>query len=161
MAEAKSTRVLIVGAGPVGLLTAVLLAKCGIDVEVLESATEIDQRPRGIAYGAPAVRYDFSSSHRGTKIIALKSFRVLRRAGVLDKAFEMGVEGKRLLWRELGGKHVRVLPTNRYIESSLDYTGRSLASTLLVTLRSLIEHSSCPSISWLAYCTKKPKASTM
>lgn len=51
MAKEKSTKVLIVGAGPVGLLTAVMLAKCGIDVDVLESATQIDQRPRGIAYG--------------------------------------------------------------------------------------------------------------
>lgn len=60
MAKEKSTKVLIVGAGPVGLLTAVMLAKCGIDVDVLESATQIDQRPRGIAYGPPAVKYTFS-----------------------------------------------------------------------------------------------------
>ena len=55
--EAKSTRVLVVGAGPVGLLTALMLAQGGIDVDVIDSATEIDPRPRGIAYGPPAVRY--------------------------------------------------------------------------------------------------------
>lgn len=57
MGEGKSTRVLVVGAGPVGLLTTLMLAQGGIDVDVIESMTEIDPRPRGIAYGPPAVKY--------------------------------------------------------------------------------------------------------
>ena len=61
MGKEKSTRVLIVGAGPVGLLTGLMLAKCGIQVDVLDAAMEIDPRPRGIAYGPPAVKYEFHS----------------------------------------------------------------------------------------------------
>lgn len=71
MAKEQSTRVLIVGAGPVGLLTGLMLAKCGIDVDILDAATEIDQRPRGIAYGSPAVKYAFYlllSSHRSRRV---------------------------------------------------------------------------------------------
>lgn len=48
--------VVVVGAGPVGLLTALMLAKVGISVQVYEKKTEIDQRPRGAAYGRAAVR---------------------------------------------------------------------------------------------------------
>lgn len=67
MAKEQSTTVLVVGAGPVGLLTGLMLAKCGINVDILDAATEIDQRPRGIAYGSPAVKYafySFPSRHR-------------------------------------------------------------------------------------------------
>lgn len=57
MAEQKSTRIVIVGAGPVGLLTALMLGQSGCEVEVLDAANEIDPRPRGAAYGPSAVRY--------------------------------------------------------------------------------------------------------
>lgn len=42
---------IIVGAGPTGLLTALLLAQHGIRVDVFEEGPEVDQRPRGLAYG--------------------------------------------------------------------------------------------------------------
>ncbi len=57
MARKALTRVVIVGAGPVGLLTALMLGRCGVEVDVLEAALEIDARPRGAAYGPPAVRF--------------------------------------------------------------------------------------------------------
>ena len=47
----------MVGAGPTGLLLTLLLARKGITVEVFEAASEVDQRPRGIAYGPSAARY--------------------------------------------------------------------------------------------------------
>lgn len=49
--------VIIVGAGPTGLTLALLLAKRDVKVVVLEALEQVDQRPRGIAYGSPAVRY--------------------------------------------------------------------------------------------------------
>lgn len=49
--------VVIVGAGPVGLLTALMLAQIGIQVIVIEANAQIDPRPRGAAYGPSAVRY--------------------------------------------------------------------------------------------------------
>lgn len=51
------SEVVIVGAGPTGLTLALLLAKRGVKVVVLERLEQVDQRPRGIAYGSPAVRY--------------------------------------------------------------------------------------------------------
>ncbi|CAK7239191.1 MAG: hypothetical protein STHCBS139747_000620 [Sporothrix thermara] len=48
-------KVLIVGAGPSGLLLAVLLAQHGIPVHVLEASHELDQQPRAAHYGPPAI----------------------------------------------------------------------------------------------------------
>ena len=52
-----SGRVIVVGAGPAGLLLALLLAQQGIKVDVVEAAGEIDPRPRGAGYGPAAVTY--------------------------------------------------------------------------------------------------------
>ncbi|KEF56921.1 uncharacterized protein A1O9_07111, partial [Exophiala aquamarina CBS 119918] len=87
MAKLKPTRIIVVGAGPVGLLTALMLGQSGCEVEVLDAAMGIDPRPRGAAYGPPAVR-------------------VLRRAGVLDKVRAVGFEARDMCWRELGGKYI-------------------------------------------------------
>lgn len=44
--DIENSAVLIIGAGPVGLLLALKLAKAGIDVMVLEGEREILQSPR-------------------------------------------------------------------------------------------------------------------
>lgn len=56
MTEHKIQKVVVVGAGPVGLLTALMLGQKGISVDVLESLNEVNKSPRGLAYGAPAVK---------------------------------------------------------------------------------------------------------
>lgn len=56
MMTAESRKVILVGAGPAGLLLALLLAQHQIDVEVVEMLEAIDPRPRGAAYGPPAIR---------------------------------------------------------------------------------------------------------
>jgi 2-polyprenyl-6-methoxyphenol hydroxylase-like FAD-dependent oxidoreductase len=56
---------LIVGAGPAGLLLAILLAQRGIPSIVLEAWDRLDERLRATQYGVPATR-------------------VFRRAGILD-----------------------------------------------------------------------------
>lgn len=43
-------QVLIVGAGPVGLLTAIALAQAGIDVTVIEAEADLNDSPRAAAY---------------------------------------------------------------------------------------------------------------
>lgn len=48
-------QVLIVGAGPSGLLLAVLLARHGIPVHIVEASHELDQQPRAAHYGPPAI----------------------------------------------------------------------------------------------------------
>lgn len=50
-------KVVVVGAGPVGLLTALMLGQKGIAVDVLEASHEVNNAPRGLAYGPAAVRY--------------------------------------------------------------------------------------------------------
>ncbi|KAK4149723.1 para-nitrophenol 4-monooxygenase [Chaetomidium leptoderma] len=49
------SKILIVGAGPSGLLLALLLAKHGIPVHILEAASHLDQQPRAAHYGPPAI----------------------------------------------------------------------------------------------------------
>ncbi|WP_163068688.1 FAD-dependent oxidoreductase, partial [Acinetobacter baumannii] len=47
--------ILIVGAGPSGLLLALMLGKKGIPVRLLEAAASLDNRPRATHYSPPAV----------------------------------------------------------------------------------------------------------
>ncbi|KAH6844581.1 hypothetical protein B0I37DRAFT_392012 [Chaetomium sp. MPI-CAGE-AT-0009] len=49
------SKVLIVGAGPSGLLLALLLSKHGIPVHILEAALALDPQPRAAHYGGPAI----------------------------------------------------------------------------------------------------------
>lgn len=46
----KHSQVIIIGAGPVGLFTAIKLAKEGIDVTVIESEKQVLQSPRATTY---------------------------------------------------------------------------------------------------------------
>lgn len=55
MAATKLKKVLVVGAGPSGILLALLLAQHGIKVEVVEALDDLDNRPRGVGYGPAAV----------------------------------------------------------------------------------------------------------
>ncbi|MGH8259260.1 MAG: FAD-dependent oxidoreductase [Steroidobacteraceae bacterium] len=50
MTEIASVEVLIVGAGPVGLLTALALAQMGVDVLVVEAEPELNDSPRAAVY---------------------------------------------------------------------------------------------------------------
>ncbi len=47
--------VLIVGAGPVGLLTALALAQKGVSVTVVEAAEGVSDAPRAMVYFAPTM----------------------------------------------------------------------------------------------------------
>lgn len=75
-------KVIIAGAGPAGLLTALLLAQHGIRVTVLESWDRLDERLRATQYGVPATR-------------------VFRKAGLIDDIREASIESfPSICWRK-------------------------------------------------------------
>ncbi|KAL8362611.1 hypothetical protein RB601_008122 [Gaeumannomyces tritici] len=53
--ERPFKKVIIVGAGPAGLLLALMLSQRGIPVQVLEAEDKLDGQPRAAHYGAPAL----------------------------------------------------------------------------------------------------------
>lgn len=73
-----------VGAGPVGLLTALRLAKAGIPTTVLEKLPEIESSPRAAVYHPVAVQE-------------------LDRAGVLKDCRKVGTSSTKIAWRKLNG----------------------------------------------------------
>ena len=94
--------VLIVGAGPVGLLIALRLAKAGIPVKVVEKNGHLEESPRAVAYFAGA-------------LISLQ------RAGVLRKVLDAGYGAYGFAWRkplvddQQGGKKLGdILATQKF-----------------------------------------------
>ncbi|THW34284.1 FAD binding domain-containing protein, partial [Aureobasidium pullulans] len=78
-------QIIIVGAGPAGLLLGLLLAKRGIHVQVIDGAETLDEQPRATHYGPPAV-YE------------------LNRAGVLEDVRAEGFISRTVCWRKLDGE---------------------------------------------------------
>ena len=78
-------QVIIVGAGPAGLLLALLLSKKGISTRVIDASTTLDSLPRATHYGPPAVHE-------------------LARAGVLDDVRAQGFVTRTVCWRKLNGE---------------------------------------------------------
>ncbi|KAK3381022.1 hypothetical protein B0H63DRAFT_195613 [Podospora didyma] len=80
-------KIIVVGAGPAGLLLALLLSKQGISVIILDGADGLDVRPRATHYGPPAVQE-------------------LRRAGVMDDVHADGFRPKVMCWRKIDGTYL-------------------------------------------------------
>ena len=78
--DATVGKVLIVGAGPVGLLTALLLARAGIHVSMIEKEAQLGDSPRALGY-------------YGGCLIALQ------RAGVIEKIKNAGFITRGTCWR--------------------------------------------------------------
>jgi len=78
------SKVVVVGAGPSGLLLSILLAKQGVNIELLEATEKLDEQPRAAHYAPPAV-YE------------------LRRAGVLDDVAAQGFKPSDFCWRKQDG----------------------------------------------------------
>ena len=83
------SKVLIAGAGPAGLLLALLLAQHGISSIVFEAWDKLDERLRATQYGVPATR-------------------IFRRAGILEDARAISIEGfPYICWRRVSD-HERI-----------------------------------------------------
>jgi 2-polyprenyl-6-methoxyphenol hydroxylase-like FAD-dependent oxidoreductase len=84
------SRIVIVGAGPAGLLLALMLGKIGIHVTVLEAWDQLDGRLRATQYGTPASR-------------------IFRQAGVLDDLCNAGIlTFKGISWRKVDAEQTRL-----------------------------------------------------
>lgn len=105
MTDTTECEVLVAGAGPVGLLTTLLLAKAGINTVLIESLPDIDDSPRAMAYGAAAIVE-------------------LERAGVAADARKVGMEAAdydfRLRWITIDGKLVAQFQPEDKVPGSFD-----------------------------------------
>lgn len=112
--------VVVVGAGPAGLLLALLLAKRNVPVQVIDSNKSVPQQARATHYASPAV-YE------------------LQRAGVLDEVRSEGFSPGKVVWRKLDTSVIAgidgtlmkdeydrmvCLPLNRLCEILLDRLAR-------------------------------------
>jgi 2-polyprenyl-6-methoxyphenol hydroxylase-like FAD-dependent oxidoreductase len=86
-ASGSKMSIIVVGAGPVGLLTTLRLAKVGIPVTVLEALPAIEESPRAMAYQPVAVKE-------------------LDRAGILEDVRKIGGNGKCICWRKTSNGEV-------------------------------------------------------
>lgn len=82
MATKSAPWVIVVGAGPSGLLLALMLARQDISVCVIDMAPTLDEQPRATHYAPPAVHE-------------------LLRAGVIDDIRVAGFDPKKLAFRQL------------------------------------------------------------
>ncbi|KAF4480146.1 3-(3-hydroxy-phenyl)propionate 3-hydroxycinnamic acid hydroxylase [Fusarium agapanthi] len=81
-----NTTVAVIGAGPVGLFTALLLAQSGVKVAVIEKGARLNQSPRAVAY-FPAVLDEF------------------KKAGILQEVIDQGeVNAEGCVWRTSSGQ---------------------------------------------------------
>lgn len=113
--------VLVVGAGPVGLLTTLRLARAGINVTCLEALQAIDDSPRAMAYHPVATKE-------------------LERAGVLDDIRRRGgSSGSGICWRSTKSGEV-IAQLERNINKDFPYENlvigqHELAAIILQHLR--------------------------
>ncbi|OGM47706.1 hypothetical protein ABOM_004305 [Aspergillus bombycis] len=79
--EQAVKKVIVVGAGPVGLMTAMKLAMAGIPVDVVEKEEKLSQQPRAVGY-------------HGAALAALK------KTPVYEEAAKLGFSGNGICWRK-------------------------------------------------------------
>ncbi|KXH57059.1 FAD binding domain-containing protein [Colletotrichum nymphaeae SA-01] len=125
--------IVIVGAGPAGLLLTLLLSTEGIEVNVLEAAADVDRRPRAAYYGTASIPD-------------------LQRAGVLAEIRRRGFPPTSFTSRQFGGDYraFGLLDTN--LLGNID--GQDLRSAclpqkdLLEILVKRVENSPLVTLSW-------------
>ncbi|KAH6976474.1 hypothetical protein BKA56DRAFT_688213 [Ilyonectria sp. MPI-CAGE-AT-0026] len=96
----RNGTVIIVGAGPCGLLLSILLKKQGIQVQVLEASDKLDEQPRACHY-AGAAKHE------------------LERAGVLDQISAEGFHPGAVSWRKKDGTPIVTLDNHSEPKSSV------------------------------------------
>ncbi len=100
----------MVGAGPSGLLLALLLSKHGVSVDILEAEDHLDQQPRAAIYGTPAIPE-------------------FHRAGILGEIRRRGMVMNKMAWRRYEDYSVIAGFDNAVLE---DVDGLDLRTSTLV-----------------------------
>src|SRR4051794_26620222 len=88
------TSAVVVGSGPNGLSAAVVLAKAGIDVTVLEAADEIGGGTRAAELAIPGLIHDVCSATHPTGV-----------ASPFFRSLDLGRHGLEWLWPEVDAVH--------------------------------------------------------
>lgn len=114
----KDFSVVVVGAGPVGLLTTLRLAQGGIPTTCVELLDAIDDSPRAMAYHPVAVKE-------------------LDRAGVLGDCRKIGSPGRGVCWRNTKTKEV-IAEINRAPNKDFPYENLMIGQHLLAGI--ILEH---------------------
>jgi len=128
MATAPDPWVIIVGAGPSGLLLGLLLAQRGIAVHLIDQTEKLDEQPRATHYAMPAVSE-------------------LRRAGVTGDMRAAGFIPNTICWRKLDGTYLTGLDSSVFG----DHPDRMICLPLNKLGQILYDHlKRCPSamVSW-------------
>lgn len=94
MALDNDFNVLVVGAGPSGMLLALLLAKHNIKVTIVEKTTELDKQPRASFYSTPSI-FEF------------------KRAGIWEDVDEVAYHATGVCWRYLDGTYITGIDASR------------------------------------------------
>ncbi|KAL4922769.1 hypothetical protein BDW62DRAFT_2838 [Aspergillus aurantiobrunneus] len=108
-------KIIIVGAGPSGLLLGLLLSKQGVEVDLLDADSKVNEQPRAAHYASPAA-YE------------------LDRAGVLDDVRSRGFTFKTMAWRKpdtslvtgITTEHLPAEYRHRMVVLPLDQLGKLL-----------------------------------
>ncbi|KAL2820944.1 hypothetical protein BDW59DRAFT_174284 [Aspergillus cavernicola] len=111
-------KIIIVGAGPSGLLLGLLLSKQGVEVDLLDADTKVSDQPRAAHYASPAA-YE------------------LDRAGVLDDVKARGFQFKTMAWRKPDTTFVAGITTEHL---PADYPHRMVVLPLDLLGELLVEH---------------------
>ncbi|THZ25641.1 FAD binding domain-containing protein [Aureobasidium pullulans] len=112
-------KVIVVGAGPSGLLLSLLLIRAGIKVHLLDAAPTLDDQPRAAHYGPPAIPD-------------------LRRAGILDKIKSQGMTLNTMCWRKLDQTYIAGMDTSETLSNDPEYGDVRTVSLALQTLDALM-----------------------
>lgn len=121
MSGERSAAVLVAGAGPVGLVAALKLARAGIRVVVVDAGPEIIRAPRAVVYHCPTVE-------------------ALDQLGLLPDLLAVGVVKQDYMWRSIRGEvlcrlDMSVLrPTDTRFPFNLHLGQHDLARVILLHL---------------------------
>jgi len=121
MGETKPAfdKVIVVGAGPSGLLLSLMLVRAGIKVHLLDAAPTLDDQPRAAHYGSPAIPD-------------------LRRAGILDKIKSQGLTLNTMCWRKLDQTYIAGMDFTETLSNVPEYGDVRTVSLALQTLDALM-----------------------